>query len=81
MDAITEKLVKALFEGGPSAIIAVLTLIIIALFFERKRLLDELTKKDSKIEKIIDDYYRGNLSLSEALTSLKIVLYEIKAKL
>ena len=81
MDAIYEKLVKALFEGGPPAIIAVLTLIIVALFFERKRLLDELTKKDSKIEKIIDDYYRGNLSLSEALTSLKIVLYEIKAKL
>jgi hypothetical protein len=81
MDAITEKLVAALFEGGPSAIIAILVIGIVFLYYERRRLLGEVTKKDAKIEKIIDDYYKGNLSLSDALTSLKIVLYEIKAKL
>lgn len=81
MDAIVEKFVTALFAGGTSAVIAILGLIVIGLFIERKRLLEELTKKDNKIEKIIDDYYQGNLSLSEALTSLKIVLYEIKARL
>lgn len=80
MDAITEKLLSALFEGGPSAIIAILVIGIVFLFYERRRLLGEVTKKDAKIDKIIDDYYRGNLSLSDALTSLKIVLYEIKSK-
>lgn len=80
MDAITEKLLSALFEGGPSAIIAILVIGIVFLYYERRRLLGEVTKKDAKIDKIIDDYYRGNLSLSDALTSLKIVLYEIKSK-
>ena len=40
-----------------------------------------IEKKDEKLEKIVDDYYKGNITLSDALTSLKIVLYEIKAKL
>lgn len=71
----------ALIEGGPPAIIAVLLLVIAGLFMERRRLLAELLKKDEKIDKIIDDYYKGNMTLSDALNSLKMVLYEIKSKL
>ncbi len=81
MDAIIEKLLLALFNGGPQAIIAVLLMVIIGLFLERRRLLAELIKKDEKIDKIIDDYYKGNMTLTEALNSLKSVLYEIKSKL
>ena len=73
-------LITLLTQGGPSAILAILVLIIVVLIFDRRRLLSEITKKDEKIDKIVDDYYKGNLTLSEALNSLKSVLYEIKGK-
>ncbi len=81
MDAIFEKLMLALLGGGPTAIIAVLIIAIFALAMERKRLLKEIEKKDDKIDKIIDDYYKGNMTISEAFNSLKLVLFEIKGKL
>lgn len=81
MEAILEKLLTMLFGGGPQAISAILLLVVGLLFFERQRLLKEITKKDDKIDKIIDDYYKGNMTLTEALNSLKMVLYEIKGKL
>lgn len=81
MDTIVEKLLVALIEGGPQAVIAVLVIVIVGLFFERRRLLKEIEKKDDKIDKIIDDYYRGNMTISEAFNSLKMVLFEIKSKL
>lgn len=76
-----EPLIQRVFSGGPEAIIAVLMLGITLLLFERKRLLDQLAKKEEKMEKIVDDYYRGNITLSEALNNLKGVLYEIKGKI
>ena len=81
MDTIIEKLLEALLGGGPMAIIAVLMIVIGALVMERKRLLKEIEKKDDKIDKIIDDYYKGNMTISEAFNSLKLVLFEIKGKL
>ena len=81
MDSLIQKLLDTLLSGGPAAIVAILVFMIIALLWERHRLLGEITKKDEKIEKIIDDYYKGNMTLSEALISLKLVLYEIKSKL
>lgn len=81
MDTIIEKLVLFLFGGGPQAIIAVLLIVIIALIIERRRLLAEINRKDEKIDKIIDDYYKGNMTLSEALNGLKLVLYELKGKI
>lgn len=81
MDGFFGPLLERMFGGGPEAIIAVLIMGIVLLLFERKRLLEQLSKKEEKMEKIVDDYYRGNISLSEALNSLKSVLYEIKGKL
>lgn len=81
MDALAEKLLDAVLAGGPQAYIAILVVFIGALIIERKRLLAELQKKDDKIDKIIDDYYRGNMTISEAFNSLKAVLYEIKSRL
>lgn len=80
MDTIVTNLVAILVSGGPQAIIAVLILVIVMLIFDRKRMNAEMSKKDDKLDKIIDDYYKGNTTLSEALNSLKMVLYEIKAK-
>jgi hypothetical protein len=81
LESLIEKLLGIILTGGPSALIAVLVMIIIFLWFERKRLLHELEKKDDKIDRIIDDYSKGNVTLGEALNSLKLVLYEIKGKL
>ena len=80
MDAILQSLLQTLLSGGPQAIMAILIFVIIGLFWERKRLLEEISSKDKKIEKIIDDYYTGNMTLSDALISLKLVLYEIKSR-
>lgn len=81
MDTLIEKLVLSVFGGGPQAIVAILIIFIILLCMDRRRLLDEINKKDEKIEKIIDDYHKGNISLTEALVSLRLVLYEIKSQL
>lgn len=40
-----------------------------------------LEQKDAKIELIINDYHKGNISLVEALNSLKMVMVEIKSRL
>jgi hypothetical protein len=81
LEQIVEKMLGYLMGGGPQAIIAILLVIVAVLVMERRRLLADITRKDEKIEKIIDDYYKGNLTLTDALTSLKIVLYEIRSKL
>jgi hypothetical protein len=81
LESLIEKILGIILNGGPTALIAVLVMIIIFLWFERKRLLHELEKKDDKIDRIIDDYSKGNVTLGEALNSLKLVLYEIKGKL
>jgi hypothetical protein len=81
LESLIEKLLGIILNGGPTALIAVFVIIILFLWFERKRLLHELEKKDDKIDRIIDDYSKGNVTLGEALNSLKLVLYEIKGKL
>ena len=81
MDAIYDKLLAAALGGGPQAVIAILMLIIVVLVLDRKRLVKEIEKKDEKLEKIVDDYYKGNLTLTEALNSMKLLLYELKGGL
>lgn len=81
MEALFEKLIGALLSGGPQAIIAILLLFITVLILERRRLLQSIDKKDERIDKIVDEYHKGNMTLSEALNGLKLVLYEVKSKL
>ena len=66
-----------ILHGGPE-MIAVLAFVIFLLLLDRKRLTNEITKKDERLGKIVDEYYKGNITLAEALNSLKLVLYEIK---
>lgn len=70
-----------IMNGGPHAIIVILLLIVAALIWDRKRLQADVVRKDEKIDKIVNDYYEGNLTLAGALDSLKTVLYEIKARM
>lgn len=83
MDDIISTLLKLLTEGKSAADVLpiIMGVIIMFLLNERKALVAENKKKEEKIDKIVDDYYRGNLTLTEALNSLKLVLFEIKGKL
>lgn len=81
MDDIAKMMLEAVQNGGPNAIIMLLLAFIGILIWDRKRLVAEIEKKDTKLEKIIDDYYRGHLTITEALNGLKVVLAEIKGKL
>jgi K+ transporter len=80
MDTTLSALIAPLLNGGP-AVIAALILFIIALLWERRRLMAEIKEKETKIDKIVDDYHKGNLTIAEAMNSLRFVLSEIKGKL
>lgn len=81
LESLIEKLVGALLGGGPQAIIAILLLVITWLVVERRRLIKEIERKDDRIDKIVDDYHKGNMSLAEALNGLKLILYDVKARI
>ena len=83
MDNIIGMILDLLTSGkqGVEILPIVMGLIIWHLLDERKKMLEDSKRKDERIDKIIDDYHKGNLTLTEALNSLKIVLYEIKSKI
>lgn len=83
MDSVIGAILNLITSGknGVQVIPIIMGLIIWHLLEERKKLLKEIEKKDIRIDGIIDDYHNGNLTLTEALNSLKLVLYEIKGRL
>lgn len=81
MDSLVEGIFQKLMAGGPGAVIASLLLVIVVLIWQIKQLQTTITKKDEKLEKIIDDYYKGNMTVADALNSLKSLLYEIRGRL
>lgn len=81
MDDIIKFALEKLFSGSPEALLMIAIAIVGGLLWERNRLVKLLEKKDDKIDQIIDDYHKGNITLADALTSLKLVLFEIKSKL
>jgi len=80
-ETLLTKIVDIIINGGQHAVDFILVAVILILIHERNRLIKEINKKEEKIDKIIEDYYEGNLTLSEALNSLKLVLYEIKGRI
>lgn len=74
MEQVLPQLVAALVGGGSQAVSAVLMLIIGALYYERRRLLSEVKTKENRIDKIVDDYYKGYLQVNEALSNIKQIL-------
>jgi hypothetical protein len=80
MDSVIGSLIAVILQGGPE-IVAVLLLFIVLLLFDRKRLIADVNRKDARIDKIVDDYHSGNITISEAMNSLKMVLFELKSRL
>lgn len=83
MDSVIGPILNLLTNGksGADVLPVIMGVIIWYLLHERKQLLEENKKKDERIDKIVDDYHKGNLTLTEALNSLKVVLYEIKGRI
>jgi hypothetical protein len=80
MDSVISSLIAVILQGGPE-IVAVLLLFIVLLLFDRKRLIADVNRKDARIDKIVDDYHQGNITVSEAMNSLKIILFELKSRI
>lgn len=74
-------ILEAIVGGGPGAIIAILTSLNVVFGFFIYKLWGQLNKRDDKIDKIIEDYSKNNITITEALNGLKMVLVEIKAKI
>lgn len=80
-DSIASGLLATLVAGGTSGVISLLLLIITGLLWDRRRVFSDNAKKDAKLDAMIDNYYKSNMAVGEALNSIKIVLAEISAKL
>lgn len=81
MGDIFQSVVQLLAKGDSGALIAILLGIIGVLGWYCFRLTKQLEKKDDKIYKIIEDYSKNNITISEAVNGLKMALIEIKARL
>lgn len=81
MDNTIQFLLTKIFSGGPESILAISIAINAGLLYERHRLVKRLEMKDEKLDQIIDDYHKGNITIADAFTSVKLVLFEIKARL
>ncbi len=75
------KFVEILLIGDMRAVVLILSAVIAALLWDRVNLMKQLKTKDERLEKILDDYHKGNLTLAEALNNVRLVLYEIKGKI
>jgi len=82
VDGVIGSILSVMTNGnGAQALPIIMGLIIWHLLEERKKLIADNQKKDERIDKIVDDYHKGNLTLTEALNSLKLVLFEIRGSI
>jgi hypothetical protein len=79
MDQLLQQLITIAVGGGGQAVTALLFLVVVGVCLDRKRLIAENKAKSERIDKIIDDYYKASLHVSEALGTIKQFI-EIKLK-
>ena len=80
METILTTLVTTGLAGGPQSLVAILFIVIAFLWIDRQRMTKEIARKDERLEKIVEAYHAGSLTLSEALTALRITLAEMKSR-
>jgi hypothetical protein len=74
LEQFLPQLLNTLLGGGGQAVVAVLVITIIGLVADRKRMIADLKAKETRIDRMIDDYYKANIQVSEALASIKQLL-------
>jgi hypothetical protein len=74
-------LITLLLSGGATGVVALLILVITGLLWDRRRVFMDNEKKDKKLDLIMEHYYSSNAGVTDALSSIKIVLAEISVKL
>jgi hypothetical protein len=79
LEQFLPQLLNTLLGGGGQAVVAVLVITIIGLVTDRKRMIADLKAKEARIDRMIDDYYKANIQVSEALASIKQLL-ELRLK-
>lgn len=79
MDQFLPQLINILLGGGGQAVAAVLIITIIGLLADRKRMIADMKAKEARIDRMIDDYYKANIQVTEALGSIKQLL-ELRLK-
>lgn len=92
MEGLIKSLIPLIADGGSSAVIALLLLIVGFLVWDRIQLLKRLSESlkqtlDAKeaekqvILEIIEKYHRGNLTMVQAINEIKVVLAAIQGRL
>ena len=88
---VLKLLLQFLTQGSVSAVIALLSMAVAFLVWERKSLTKQLTnsqqqildakdKETETVKQIIEKYHQGNLDLIQALNEIKIVLTTITTR-
>ena len=79
MDQFLPQLIGILLGGSGQAVTAVLIVTIIGLLTDRRRMIADMKAKEARIDRMIDDYYKANIQVTEALGSIKQLL-ELRLK-
>lgn len=88
---VLKLLLQFLSQGSVSAVIALLSMAVAFLVWERRSLTKQLTnsqqqileakdKETETVKQIIEKYHQGNLDLIQALNEIKIVLTTITTR-
>jgi hypothetical protein len=79
VEQLLQQLITITVGGGTQAVVALMFMVIVGVCLDRRRLIAENKAKSDRIDKIIDDYYKASLHVSEALASIKQFI-ELKLK-
>ncbi len=80
MEGVIGSLLTVLLDGG-RPMVAFLMLVVVMLVLDRSRMVRNIERREERIDAILDQYHKGNLTLVDALNSIKLLLYEIRTKL
>lgn len=90
MSEIINSLITFLMQGGSSAVISMLLIVLALLVWDRRQLVkviaettqrvyDAKDRETSSIKEIVDRYHRGSVDLVQALNEIKLVLVAIQS--
>ncbi|HET8688284.1 MAG TPA: hypothetical protein VFM18_16870 [Methanosarcina sp.] len=92
MEDIVKSIVALLANGGSTAVIGILLLVVVGLVWDRLRMAKELAKslqqtldaKESEkkiILEIVEKYHLGNMTMAQAINEIKLVLTAIQSRI